>query len=323
MPLAEDVQFNTFRFTGTFTIGPNGLLLYRSGAVQAESQLTWFDMDGNELGKVGEPALFWINLDIAPDSRQVITTIRHSDGKSDLWMYDLERGLGSRFTFGEAPALLPQWSPDGSQVAYCDGTGKILVKAADGLTQARMVRDLASSGFISDWSADGNQLLLLRPGSDQSGELLLLPVEGDGELLTVISTPANEFYGNFSPDGKFLAVLSDASGRQEIYVYSHPEAGGKWQISSSGATNYQWLPDGSGLIYETPDQHLLRVPIAASASGLRIGAAHELFSGRFAELGTVIWTVAPDGKRLLVAVPLESEIAPTLTLVSNWAEELQ
>ena len=60
------------------------------------------------------------------------------------------------------------------------------------------------------------------------------------------------------------------------------------------------------------------VPIAASASGLGIGAGHDLFGGRFAELGAAAWTVAPDGKRLLVAVPLESESAPTLTLVSGW-----
>ena len=56
---------------------------------------------------------------------------------------------------------------------------------------------------------------------------------------------------------------------------------------------------------------------------MRIEAAEELFGGRFAELGASIWTLAPDGKRLLVAVPLESETAPTLTLVSNWAEELR
>jgi hypothetical protein len=118
-------------------------------------------------------------------------------------------------------------------------------------------------------------------------------------------------------------VLSDASNRQELYVYSYPEASGKWQISTSGANTYQWLPDGSGLIYETPDQHLLRVPIEASPSGLRIGAAEELFNGRFTELGNTIWTLAPDGERMLVAVPLESESAPTLTLVSGWAEELK
>ncbi|MFQ5718558.1 MAG: hypothetical protein ACE5IK_03325 [Acidobacteriota bacterium] len=206
VPLAEEVQFNTFRFTGTFTFARNGLLLYRSGAVQAESQLIWFDLAGNELGRVGEPALFWLNLDIAPDGRQAITTIRHGDGRSDLWMYDLERGLGGPFTFGEEPALEPHWSPDGRQVALANGAGKLLIKAADGLTPARTVHDLASIGFVSDWSADGTQLLLWHQNPDRGGELALFPAAGDGEMLPVLSTPASENNGEFSPDGKWLAV---------------------------------------------------------------------------------------------------------------------
>jgi Tol biopolymer transport system component len=186
-----------------------------------------------------------------------------------------------------------------------------------------VVLDLAGVGLVSDWTADGSQLLLWHQSAAQGGEMALYPAEGDGNVLPVLSTPANEFGGTFSPDGKWLAVLSDASGRQELYVYPYPEAGGKWQISTSGAAGYQWLPDGSGLIYQTPAQSLLRVPIAASASGLRIEAAQELFRGRFAELGAAIWTVAPDGKRMLVAVPLQNETAPALSLVSNWVEELK
>jgi Tol biopolymer transport system component len=329
VPLAEDVQFNDFRFTGTFAFARNGLLLYNSAAVQTESQLTWFDLDGNELGKMGEPTLFWLNVDIAPDGRQAIANIRRSDGKSDLWIYDLERGFGSPFTFGEAAALLPQWSPDGSNVAFANGTGQILIKAADGLTQAKTVYDLSSTGFVSDWSPDGTQLLLLN--QDRGAELMLVDVDvdvdgdgnGDAKPLPIHSSPADETSGSFSPDGKFLALLSDASGRPELYAYTYPDAGGKWQISTGGATAFQWLPDGSGLIYSTPEQSLVRVVISTSATGLRIGAAEELFGGRYAELGASVWTLAPDGKRLLIAVPLESLTAPTLTLVTNWAEELR
>jgi Tol biopolymer transport system component len=279
--------------------------------------------DGNELGPVGEPALFWFSLDIAPDGTRAATEIRHTDGKSDVWMYDLERGLGSRFTFGDEPAMMPRWSPDGRQVAYANGAGGIKVKAADGLTPGRMVYDLASNGFASDWSQDGKQLLLWHQGSASGGELSLVAVDGGDELTPLVSTPANEFWGKFSPDGKWMTTLSDGSGRQELYLFSYPEVSGKWQISSAGAVLYNWLPDGSGVVYVTPAQSLVRVPITVTASGPRIGAAEELFGGRFAELSATVWAVAPDGKRLLVAVPLESEAAPTLELVSNWVEELR
>ena len=67
VPLVEDIQFNSFRFTGTYTFSPTGLLLYLSGAIQADSQLTWFDLDGNELGTVGEPGTFWFERENPPD----------------------------------------------------------------------------------------------------------------------------------------------------------------------------------------------------------------------------------------------------------------
>jgi len=176
VPVAEQVQFNSFRFTGTFTFARNGLLLHRGGAIQVESRMTWFDLDGKELGQVGEPASYWLNFDIAPNGRQAISGIRHTDGRSDLWMYDLERGLGSRFTFGDDPALLPRWSPDGSHVAYSNGAGVVKVKATDGLTPARMVHDIGANGFVSDWSVDGRQLLLWDQSGANGGELSLVSV---------------------------------------------------------------------------------------------------------------------------------------------------
>jgi len=322
VPLAEEVQFNSFRFAGTFTFARNGLLLHRSGSVQAESQLTWFDFDGNELGQVGEPALFWLFPDISPDGRRLAVTVRRDDGKSNLWIYDLERGVGSRFTFGEEAGLVPKWSPDGSQLAFGNGSGQILVKAADGLSQKRLVRDFASNGFATDWTPDGEQLIVWTQDAEYGGELGLLPLDGKGERQPLISTPATEFYGRLSPDGKWLAIISDASGSPELYVYSFPDAGGKWQVSSGGAGAYNWMPDGTGLVYQDLQQNLLRVPIVTSARGLSIGAAEALFGGRFGELAATTWDVAPDGRRLLIAVPVNSGAAPTLNLVSNWAEEL-
>ncbi len=324
VPLVEQVQFNSFRFTGTFTFARNGLLLHRGGTVQVESRLTWFDFDGNELGRVGEPALFWFGLDIAPDGKRAVADLRHTDGGgSDLWIYDLERGLGSRFTFGDEPAILPIWSPDGRLVAYSNSSGATNVKAADGLTPARTVRDVAGVSLVSGWSRDGKQLLLWHQDSANGAEVGLVSVDQGDEQVSLVSTPANESWGMFSPDGKWLTILSDASGRQELYLFSYPEVSGKWQISSSGTIGYRWLPDSSGVVFVTPGQSLLRVPIATTASGPRIGAAEELFGGRFAELGAGSFAIAPDGKRLLVTVKLESEVASTLELVSNWAEELE
>ncbi|MGD8377450.1 MAG: protein kinase, partial [Acidobacteriota bacterium] len=132
VPIVEGVQFNTFRWAGTFTFSRTGLLVYQQGAVQAESQLTWFDLEGRKLETVGDPAIFWVNLKISPDGRRAVTSIRRPDGRSDVWIYDLQRGMATRFTFGDVPALGPLWSPDGGLVAFSDGGSHIWIKSSDG-----------------------------------------------------------------------------------------------------------------------------------------------------------------------------------------------
>lgn len=324
VPLVEDVQFNTFRWTGTYTFSQTGMLLFRSGAIQADSQLTWFDLDGNRLETVGEPAIFWLNIALSPDGRRVVTAVRHVDGKSDLWMYDLERGLGGRFTFGDVPALNPQWSPDGSEVAFIDGGGTIYAKAANGTGVVRtIVSEATTTGLIWDWSPDGSQLLVMEQSSELGVSLAILPLDGEPSRSPVHSTPAAELEGKFSPDGRWLAFLSDESGRAEAYVMAFPGPGGKWQISTSGAVVARWLPDGSGLLYESLDGKFLRVPITIQGSSIEVGKAHELFGGQAAEFAGSSWALAPDGKRILAAVPLPGNTAPALTLVTNWAAEIE
>jgi serine/threonine protein kinase len=324
IPLVENVQFNTFRYTGTYTFSPNGMMLFRSGAIQADSQLTWFDLDGNRLGTVGDPAIFWLNLALAPDGRRVVTTIRHVDGKSDLWIYDLERGLGSRFTFGDLPALNPLWSPDGREVSFIDGGGSIYAKAADGTGEPRALISATSTiGVIWDWHPDGSRLLTMSQSAELQTDLVLLSPGDDPPLSPVQSTPAEETWGKFSPDGKWLAFLSNESGRNEAYIVAFPGPGGKWQLSATGAVNVRWLPDGNSLLYESPEGKIVQVLITIQGANIAIGAARELFGGRAADIAGVPWTLAPDGKRILAALPLASNIAPTLTLVTNWAAGIE
>jgi Tol biopolymer transport system component len=320
VPLVEGVQFNTFRWTGTYAFSPTGLFLYRRGAIEADSRLTWFDLEGNELGSVGEPATFWFNIDISPDGRRAVTSIRHADGKADLWMYDLERSVGSKFTFGDVAGVGPLWSPDGSQVAFSDGGGRILVKAADGTGAWRAVTTDAILPW--DWTPDGSQLLVMQQSTEMQLDLALVPVSGDAASTPLRSTPANETQGSFSPDGRWLALLSDESDRNEAYVVAFPGPGGKWQISSSGAEWVRWLPDGSGMVYANPGGDLFLVPISARGSNLEIGTVRPL-GGWSRELAVTVRTLAPDGKRFLVGVNVSSNEAPALTLVTNWAAELE
>ncbi len=321
VPIAENVQFNTFRYTGTYTVSNTGLLMFQSGAIQGDNQLTWYDMDGKKLGTVGEPAIFWISMSISPDGRKAAATVRHPDGGSDVWMYDLSRGIGTRFTMGEANALVPLWSADGSELAYIDGGGGLYVKAIDGGTPERKVFEEDSTLVPTDWARDGSSILYATQTVKTGTDLMILPMTGEAKPVPFLVTPANEDNGVFSPDGRWVAYLSDESGRNEVHVRSFPAAGGKWQISAQGAAWVKWTGTGEEIFFGDLEGKAFAVPVAERGAVLEIGSPRPLFGGQAIPADTGAFT--PDGTRYLAAAQLSGDTGPVLTLVSNWTASLR
>ena len=213
VPIAEGVQFNTFRRTGTYTFAGTGLLLFQSGAIQADSQLTWYDLEGKRVGTVGEPAIFWLGMEISPDGRRAVATVRHADGGSDLWMYDLTRGLGTRFTLGETNGLTPYWSPDGRQVAYIDGGGSLFLKAADGATPPKKIFTSPDGSFNpTSWSRDGSKIFYFNQTAKTGTDLYYLPVPGASgsagplEPVPFLVSSANESDAQQAPQTRSTAT---------------------------------------------------------------------------------------------------------------------
>ncbi|MBI3450365.1 MAG: protein kinase [Acidobacteria bacterium] len=326
-PIAESVQFNTFRYTGTYTLSPTGLLVYQTGAIQGRAQLTWFDLDGKRVGTVGEPAIFWLTLAISPDGRRAATSVRHPDGASDIWIYDLSRSIGSRFTMGDTSALGPLWSPDGRQLAYSDGGSRIFVKSADGASPARLVLDEKKTpAFPTDWIRDGSGLLCTVQTPEGGNDLAIIPLSGEPKPKTVIGGPGSQKIGSFSADGRWILHTSDESGRDEVYVTSYPGAEGKWQVSTTGAQFFAWMGASHDVMYVDAETKAYRVTIAPSGSGIDISPPKRIL-GDLSLGGTASGSITPvaftpDGKRVLVAEPMPSTTGPILTLVTNWQSEL-
>ncbi len=131
-------------------------------------------------------------------------------------------------------------------------------------------------------------------------------------------TPFRELLPVLSPDGRFLAYVSNESGRNEVYVQSFPGPGGKWQISTAGGGEVHWQSDGKGLYYRAPDQKLMTVDVRADG-GFQAGVPKPLFAGRF-ESGVARnkYLPVPDGQRFLVVGPLGREAMTPTTVVLNW-----
>jgi eukaryotic-like serine/threonine-protein kinase len=151
----------------------------------------------------------------------------------------------------------------------------------------------------------------------------VMPLTGAESPQPVLRTQFNETDARLSPDGRWIAYVSDESGKWEIYVQPFLSSGGKWQISSAGGRQPQWSRDGKEFFYVAPDQKLMAVPVHPGTS-LDPGAPKELFQLHTAtdSFGTS-YDIAADGQRFLVSTLVGEEASPPLNVIVNWTEALR
>jgi Tol biopolymer transport system component len=239
-------------------------------------------------------------------------------------MVDVERDAWSRFTFLPGVASFPVWSPDGRQVMFGAGSPPNLHrKEASGAGSEQRVTESPNVQVPTDWSRDGRLVLYYEIGPDAKQDLWVLPVTPDGrpeagaKARPYLRTPLNERHGRFSPERspRWVAYTSDESGREEVYVQGFPEPRGKFQISTGGGRFPEWSPDGRELYYVSADSKLMAAGVNLGADSPAPSTPRELFGVLPAALGSA-YSVAPDGKRLLVQTPAGG--SQPLEVVANW-----
>jgi Tol biopolymer transport system component len=308
------------------SVAATGLVAYRTGA-RSQRQLTWIDRSGTVRGTVGDPDATLFHPRVSPDGRRVLVG-RTVQRNSDLWLLDGART--SRFTFDAAGDGLPLWSPDGTRIVFRSqrtGSGDLYQKFTSGAGVEELLVASDEPKTPTSWSADGRFLLYLSVDPQSTGDLWVVPMVGDRTPSVFLKTPFREAYGEFSPDGRWVAYHSNESGRQEIYVrpFVPPgpagTAGGQWQVSTAGGAFPIWRPDGKELYYLSPAGAMMAVPITVTGSTFEPGASVGLCPTRIYGGGVDVqqgrqYHVAPDG-RFLVNTVLDSAAAP-ITLLMNW-----
>jgi Tol biopolymer transport system component len=324
VPIAEKVAFNPYRWTGAYAVAGTALLLYGNDAVDAGSRLAWFNLQGREVGQVGEDKYAVLDgspISISPDGKRATVSIRDQDRHLDLWIFDLSRSVGTRFTLGPNPAAWPIWSPDGLSITYGDGIDTLFLKTADGAAETREILKVPGKPFVpSSWSPDGRSILIQTSTPTAGVDISVIDLGSEPALRPLVSTPGNDLAGRFSPDGKWISWISNDSGRPELFVARYPDLRAKWQVSSGGAEDGFWGIDGREIFYIAPDRRLKVVELKRSGESLEIGATRPTFGDQ--PLPSTSVTLAPDGTRLLAVVPVNTNAAPILTLVTNWAAGL-
>jgi eukaryotic-like serine/threonine-protein kinase len=320
MPIAEDVEDVATRVQASISASDNGTLAYLETGGTGR-QLLWFDRSGKQIGTVlGTDS--YADPHLSPDGKELAFLLEAPS--QDVWVYDIARGVKTRFTFGSGNES-PRWSPDGKRIAYTsirNGEFGIYAKAADGSGHEEMlVPPGPEQIYPLDWSPDGRLLAYMgwELGTVAQSQLWILPLKDrkayEFNLLQQNASPS----ARFSPDGKWLAYSSTESGKAEVYVTPFPGPGGKWQVSTDGGSFPVWRHDGKELFYMSLDDKIMAAEVSENGSSFEVGKVETLFQTRpyFGLFTANLFDVSADGQRFII--PYDSGQANrTISLVTNW-----
>jgi len=323
--VADDVNFDAGVWRGTFSASARGILAYQTAQAEPGGRLTMFDLSGRRLAEVGERSeSYWPRL--SPDGHRL--AVIQGDPKSDLWIFDLDRGIRMRSTTGALVTSSAAWSPDGSRLALLTllGTDQFTVAAApaNGAGTLEVLSRPEERCEPTDWSPDG-RYLLCDHGNIGATDIWVLPLADPAKAFPLVATPFLDRGGQFSPDGRWVAYVSIESSRNEVYVTPFPTGGAKWRASANGGTQPRWRRDGRRLFFISADSDLMAAEVEIRGDRFEVSDARPLFRVNLyaGPRGFFMhgYDVFPDGARFLINSAGEAG-QPRVALVTNWEAAL-
>ncbi|MEJ2086461.1 MAG: protein kinase [Acidobacteriota bacterium] len=318
-PVAQEVTSDEGGGGAHYDISNNGTLVYHRGrSVFEEYSILWVDREGNSSPLWTEEGVFF-DPSLSPDAKELAVT-RIKDDNNDIWVFDLEREVATRLTFDPDNDASPVWMPDGRHILFTssrNSTPGVYRKRSDGSGEVELLAE--SESFLS-------------PSSVSAVDIFVLPLEEGSEVEIFLSTPFLEWHPAFSPDGKWIAYMSDESGRYEVYIRPYPAtSGGRWQISDHGGGQPRWSADGRTLYYRS-DGGIMSATIEPTGDTLRIGRPKEVFDepyrGGIPGLSSASilgdYDVSGDGQRFVMFPEGTSQgRGAHVTLIFNFDDELE
>ena len=306
-----------------YSLSANGTLVYIPGGMQSStSRLVWVDRQGTEQPLGAAVRGYYFPRLSPPDGRRIAVAI--GEATSDVYLYDIARDALSRFTSGSTDAN-PIWSPDGKRLAFQSeraGSRNLFSQSADGSgTAERLTTDVLS--VSGSWSPDGQRIAFQELDPETGNDIWTVGL-ADRMAQPFLKTPANEAAPQFSPDGQWIAYVSDETGRWEVYVRPYPGPGAKYPVSTEGGTEPVWNPAGHELFYRTGNR-MMSVDVSFTP-GFSAAKPKKLFEGPWlpTPLTVANYDVSRDGKRFLMLKAAEPDnTARHIVVVQNWFEVLK
>jgi serine/threonine protein kinase len=312
--LAASVHYFYGPAHATFSVSGTGILAYQTA--EPLSRLLWYDRAGREIGGLGQPSVMH-GVRISPDGERVAVAIDNQrTGTSDVWVFEIQRGVSTRLHSDPEDEKSPVWSADGSKLLYRSdhkGPPDVYEIGVGAPGSERPVLERPGVQQPEDISRDGRFLVYLND-TQARAEIWRLPLQGEAKPSPWLRTPFNVSSPRFSPDGRWLAYDSDESGNPEVYVATTEGGGEKRRLSPAGGSRPRWRRDGRELDYLAPDGFVMAVPVTLGTK-VEAGVPARLFR---VDSEIQDYDVAPDGSRFLVSTPIEKAQESPLRVILNW-----
>jgi Tol biopolymer transport system component len=315
-----------------FALSDEGTLAYVPDVSDsARTRLVAVSGSGAATKLATEPR-FFSDPRVSPDGRRVAVHLQ--DDENDVWVADPARGSLMRLSSDPGEDETPVWSRDGRFIAWtatrAEVTRGIYKRAADASGGEELLWTTSAHLHVNDWSPDQTTLLLEMQAPETGADLYRLPLGTAPAPQVFVKTRFREHSGRISPSGRHVAYVSDESGREEVYVQSFPEPGGKLQVSTSGGTQPLWSRDGRSLFFRGGGS-VQAVPFVPGPPAA-VSIPRPLFVDRFEnpQAGNHTgYDVFPDGRFLMIEpadkdqTGRRTEIVIVLDFVASVAAKLR
>src|SRR6185436_1630687 len=276
-----------------FDMSASGARVYPS--TSAVSRLMWVSRSGVEQPLNDVPRSY-ATPRMSPDGTRVLVQA------GGLWIQDLARAAFTRIVSkDDQTTAFPIWTPDSRRVVVRGARG-LTIHDADGSGRTEVLAGTSVFDYPASVAADNDTMVMLRASQETSFDIYKLSLRNPTALQPILKTPAYEGGARLSPDGKWLAYVSNESGQYEVYVRPFGGADRRWQVSTEGGTQTVWNPNGRELFYRSGNR-MMAVDIMASGDALQLSPPHLLFEQRYAfSAGITIanYDVSRDGQRFVM-----------------------
>jgi hypothetical protein len=325
-PIAEEVIFAPRFNKGSFTISDKSELIYEKGIAADGSILSIRNRLNLEVDTLLIGDMYY-SADLSPDEQRLVINSAELASNSDIWIYDFNQKIKTRFSFDSHDEAIPIWSPDETQISYSsnrndtisDRFTQLYIKPTSGIQPESLLIEIKDASlFPLDFSANGKSLIYQKI-ENSKGEIWSLDLE-TGQTESIFDTTISVYWCKISPDGKWLAYAENKDGVSEVFVTTYPKPSGKWQASKGEGGLAQWNNNGAELFYINDNFEICSVEFDGTGNYPKTGKITTLFSVNPVN-NSLVYTPLNDGQRFITFENIGIKNKNQIVFVQNYKQE--